>query len=141
VVSLKGDAAWLAGGPEIACDVPQWLPGLQRLIEASTGEVRLWDVAGRLTAAYPGNQPLALAPSGRRLLAGHTWVDLDTGATVTLPGWRFWGGHLPGWTRDERRLFACCFHYADVDSGQTWSENGLPGLEVTGRGSWWGEET
>jgi hypothetical protein len=125
----------------LSCDIPLWSPTLQRLIEASAGEVRLWDLAGQRTAAYPGEQPLALAPSGQRLLAGQTWINLETGATVTLPGWQYWGGHIPGWTADEHRLFTCCFKYADVNTGEAWSSDGLPGLFVTGRGSWPGEES
>lgn len=141
VAGLDGSAAWPLGSAEPSCDLPEWSASLGRLIEAADGRVRLWDLAGSPAGDYPGDWPLHLAPSGRRLLARSTWIDLDSGRTVSLPDWRASGPHKPAWTADERRVFTCCFSYADTGTGRQWSQAEFPGFYLGGRGSWPGEET
>jgi hypothetical protein len=113
---------------------------LQRLIEAGNGGLRLWDAHGNQTNAFPGDKPLHLAPSGLRLLAGNSWLDMETGQSVTLADWQPAPYAKPGWSADERRVFACCFNYADLGSGQSWFQSEFPGFFIGGRGSWPGEE-
>jgi hypothetical protein len=136
VVSLNGAAPWVAAiSPTDMCDLPVWSPALQRVIEASDGQVRLRDLPGSVTDTYDGQMPLFLAPSGRRLLAQLTWIDLETGESVILEG----DGRLkfmrPAWTVDEQRFFECCFDYGDVTTGEYWRRNhGLADFYVSGVG-------
>jgi hypothetical protein len=141
VIGFGPAAPWLAGSVERGCQVPLWSEGLQRLIGASAGQVRQWDLTGQLGATYPGQAPLHLAPSGLRLLAANRWIDLERGEDVLLGGLRPIGPHVPAWSADERQVFGCCFYYANVDTGQRWERSEFPGFFIGGRGSWPGEET
>ena len=141
VVGLSDTPNWLIGSPQESCELPLWSDSLQRLVEATSGEVRLCNMAGEKTAAYAGQAPLHLSPSGRRFLAGAEWIDLDSGSVVALPEWPPPSPHVPAWSADERRIFACCFFYADVSSGQQWARGVFPGFTLTGRGSGAGEDT
>lgn len=140
VASLSGAAPWIVGEPHEYCQLPAWSQAAQRVIEAVGGEVRLRDLDGNVTASFPGRLPLELAPSGLRLLAGDTWIDLESGEVVPLPGWRSGGHAKVGWTEDEQRIFGCCFSYADVRTGDRWEQSDFPGFFIGGRGSWPGEE-
>jgi hypothetical protein len=141
VAALDGTAAWALGSARPSCELPEWSASLERLISAEEGSVQLWDLAGNPAGTYPGQEPLHLAPSGRRLLAGQTWIDLDSGRTVSPLDLHISGPHKPGWTADERRVFTCCFSYADISRGQQWHQAEFPGFYLGGRGSWPGEET
>jgi hypothetical protein len=141
VIRLGENRAWAIATPEEFCQLPLWSESRQQLVEATAGEVRLWHLDGSLAETHPGQRPLHLAPSGRRLLAGITWIDLESGQTVDFPEWAATSYAVPGWTADEQRLFACCFSYADARSGQSWTRAEFPGMFVGGRGSWPGEET
>lgn len=88
VASLSGGAPWTLGEPHEYCQLPVWSEAAQRVIEAVGGEVRLRNLEGNVTASFPGRLPLELAPSGQRLLAGDTWIDIESGEVVPLPGWR-----------------------------------------------------
>lgn len=141
VSRLDNGRAWAIGEPEEFCQLPLWSESRQQLIEATAGEVRLRDLAGQIAGTQPGQRPLHLAPSGRRLLAGTTWIDLESEQAVDFPEWPATSYAVPGWTADEQRLFACCFSYADAGSGQSWTRAEFPGMFIGGRGSWPGEET
>jgi hypothetical protein len=101
------------------------------------GTIRLRDLAGNVVQTYDVAGPLHLAPSGQRLLAGNQWLDLENGRIVELPEWQVERAHVPGWTADETRLFACCFNYADVNTGEGWTDSAF--IQFGGRGSWPGE--
>ncbi len=135
VVNLNGGAWAVASPPADGCDLPVWSAALGRLIEAGDGEVRLRDLAGAVTAVYPGSYPLDLAPSGRRLLANMTWIDLDSGETYTFVP-KSEKGRIrfprPAWAADERRFFSCCFEYGDVTTGEHWRRSEIPGFFVGG---------
>ena len=140
VASLGGAAPWIVGEPQRSCQLPVWSPAAQVVIEVVAGEARLRDLEGRITASFPGRLPLELAPSGLRLVAGDSWIDIESGEVVPLPGLRADGHSKIGWTEDERRIFGCCFYYADVRSGERWEREEFPDFFIGGRGSWPGEE-
>lgn len=142
VVDLDSGAIFTVGEPQEACYLPAWSGALRQVIEVVGDEARLRDLEGRITAAYPGGLPLELSPSGLRLLAGETWIDLESGRVEPLPGWRAWGHNKPGWSADEQRVFGCCVYYADLASGERWNqpESVFPDFFIGGRGSWPGEE-
>jgi hypothetical protein len=140
VASLSGGAPWTLGEPHEYCQLPVWSEAAQSVIEAVGGEVRLRDLKGRVTASFPGRLPLELAPSELRLLAGDTWIDIESGEVVPLPGWQATGYSKIGWTEDEQRIFGCCFFYADVRASDRWEQTDFPGFFIGGRGSWPGEE-
>ncbi|MCB9418956.1 MAG: DPP IV N-terminal domain-containing protein [Ardenticatenaceae bacterium] len=136
VVSLDGATPWITDIlPTDRCDLSLWSDSLQRVIEASDSRVRLRDLQGSVTNTFEGQMPLFLAPSGRRLLAQLTWIDLETGESVILER----DGRLkfmrPAWTTDERRFFECCFDYGDATTGEYWRrEYGLTDFYVSGVG-------
>jgi len=140
VAALSGAAPWIVGEPHDACQLPVWSPAAQAVIEAVEGEVRLRDLEGGITASFPGRLPLELAPSSLRLVAGDTWIDIESGEVLPLPGLRADGHSKIGWTEDEQRIFGCCFYYADIRSGERWELEEFPGFFIGGRGSWAGEE-
>lgn len=147
VANLNGQPAWgLANPPTDICDLPVWSAARQQLIEVITSldgtrqrhEITLRDLSGELVTTYTGRGPLHLSPSGQRLLAGNQWLDLENGRSVALPDWEPSPFHVPGWTFDETRLFACCFNYADVNTSDGWHDDLFA---LGGRGSWPGEAT
>ncbi|MCL4256919.1 MAG: PD40 domain-containing protein [Anaerolineales bacterium] len=141
VVSIDGSPSWALSQPQEYCNLPTWSAALERVIEVDEAGVQLRTLAGDVTATHPGSLPLSLAPSGLRLLAGTTWLDLETGQTAALSdAWGAAGFFKIAWSADELRLFGCCFHYADVGSGDAWEQESFNELTVVGRGSWPGEE-
>lgn len=138
VTNLAGQPPWgVAMPPTDICDLPIWSAARQQLIEL-TDEIRLRNLSGHVVEAYAGSGPLHLAPSGQRLLANRELIDLENGRMVELTDWNPSPFHVPGWTADETRLFACCFSYADTNTGAGWSGSLVP---FAGRGSWPGEAT
>lgn len=134
VVSLADAAPWLSDiSPTDRCDLPIWSSSLQRLIAASDGQVRLRDLQGGVTDAYNGQMPLFLAPSGRRLLAGLTWFDLDTGEHIDLESSDRVKFPQPAWATDEQHFFECCFGYGDIHAG-TYHRQSYPGVRAGGIG-------
>jgi hypothetical protein len=137
VTNLNGQPAWGVDMPQAdGCILPEWSAARQQLIEVDEA-VRLRDLAGNVVQTYDVAGLLHLAPSGQRLLVGNVWLDLENGRTVELPEWQVERAHVPGWTADETRLFACCFNYADVTTGEGWTDSAF--IPFGGRGSWPGE--
>jgi hypothetical protein len=135
VVSQDGAATWVTDiSPTDRCDLPVWSAALRRLIEASGGQIRLRDLQGSVTNRYDGQMPLFLAPSGRRLLAGLAWIDLDTGENIPLGNYGRVKFPQPAWTADEKRFFECCFGYGDILTGKYRSRDSYPGFWVGGIG-------
>ncbi|MEZ4594587.1 MAG: hypothetical protein R3D55_26100 [Chloroflexota bacterium] len=135
VFNAAAGTAWLPDTPRTdVCDLPVWSAARQQLIEASDGEVRLRDLAGNVVATYPGSMPLFIAPSGQRLLAGQTWIDLTTGEQVQLDGWQRVKFPRPAWSSDETKIFECCFSYVNVATGEQWTRADFPGFWVSGIG-------
>lgn len=125
VVNLNRGAAWLPALDRDSYPKPIWSDALQVLIVAQEGEILLLNADGHIVQSYTDRNPrdvgftsLHLSPSGRRLLAGFVWRDLETGQTVDFSGQHKWTMGNPGWSSDETRLFDCCFGYADAQAGQ-----------------------
>jgi WD40 repeat protein len=142
-MNLKEGQTWLppTNGPTPGCDSPLWSEALQTLIATTAQEVVLLKPDGTVAQHFAGGVPLYyssyLSPSGRRLVTGTVWRDLETGQTVDFSGQHDFGKYEggmrnPGWSSDEKRLFNCCFSYADVDSGQFTVLN-FGRLELPGR--------
>lgn len=136
VAGLDDGAVWITDSPRTdLCHLPVWSEARQNLIEAQAGEVRLRDLDGRISQTYAGDQPLHLAPSGLRLLAGLTWIDLATGQTVPLDSPADALRILqPVWTADETRFFDCCFRWGDAQSGRYESRPGIADIYLSGIG-------
>ncbi len=135
VAGLDGAAPWVTDiSPTDVCDLPVWSPALQRVIEASDGQVHLRDLQGDVTDTYNGQMPLFLAPSGRRLLAGLTWIDLDSGENIPLGNYGQVKFPQPAWTADEKHFFECCFGYGDILTGKYRSRESYPGFWIGGVG-------
>jgi hypothetical protein len=124
VVNLNSGAAWLPALDRDSYPKPIWSDALQVLIVAQEGEILLLNADGHAVQRYPDSTPpdigfvtLHLSPSGRRLLAGFVWRDLETGQMVDFSGQHKWTMGNPGWSSDETRLFDCCFGYADANLG------------------------
>ncbi|MDY6876294.1 MAG: hypothetical protein SWK90_08855 [Chloroflexota bacterium] len=125
VVDLNSGAAWLPALNRDSYPKPIWSDALQVLIVAQEGEILLLSADGHAVQRYPDSTPpdigiatLHLSPSGRRLLVGFVWHDLETGQIVDFSGQHKWTMGNPGWSSDETRLFDCCFGYGDAQTGQ-----------------------
>jgi hypothetical protein len=139
IIDLNGSQAWqpASNGPTAGCDHPLWSEPLQLLVAADQAETFLYTPDGKVFRRYAGgNEPgrtTYLSPSGRRVLIGYTWRDLETEQAVNVgEGWwhTVWE---PAWSSDESRLFWCCFLYADTRAGQVKSFQ-LGQLRLVGRG-------
>lgn len=120
VVDLREEMApWTTAVATDRCKLPVYSAVLNRLIDVNEGQVQLFRLDGTPEQTYPGGMPLALAPSGLRLLAEHTWIDLASGETAPLdaaPDDRYlWN---PRWSADETRLAECCLTYVDAETGE-----------------------
>ena len=123
VVNLNSGDVWLPAWD--GYQQPLWSDALQVLIVRQEREILLLDADGHVIQRYTdstprdlGIAPLHLSPSGRRLLAGFVWRDLETGRTADFSGQCKWTMGNPGWSSDETRLFDCCFGYADANTGE-----------------------
>lgn len=135
VVNLFSGAVWLPQTQRslYCCNYPRWSEVLQVLIVVRQRDVLFLDPEGEVVQQYSGASAFDISPSGRRLLIGSVWYDLETGRTVDTsetgrPAWfaavaagageRAAGGGPTGswaWSSDETRLFGCCFYYLDVN--------------------------
>ena len=124
VANLRSGATWLPpmDGRDGDCfresGSPLWSEALQLLVATQGGEVVLLDADGSVRQRFPGGGPLYLSPSGRRLLAGFVWGDLESGEQVDFTGQGKETMINPAWSADETRLFDCCFLYADAVIGR-----------------------
>ncbi len=104
----------VTGGPTEHCDRVIWSQQYQRLLALQVGETQVIDFDGNILYRLPGGDADGvLSPSGRRLVTGSILIDLktlDVQHGVSLPG--DWFGD-PAWSKDETRVFRCCFGYAD----------------------------
>lgn len=141
VVNLNSGKTWLPALDRDSYPNPLWSDALQVLIMPRDGEILLLDADGHVVQRYTDNTRLHagigaflhLSPSGRRLLVGFVWRDLETGQTVDFSGRHKWTMANPGWSSDEAKLFDCCFGYANAntgDYGYFWSGE----LHQVGRG-------
>jgi WD40 repeat protein len=138
VLQLSSTNSWRLPieGSLAYCNTPLWSSALQRLILTRPNSVHLFTVSGEMVAEFDATlqfeeENSALSPSGKRLLTGDTWRDLETGETFTAT--KSFSFRPPAWSQDERRLFFCCFTYWDVNTSQTqefdFSELQLPGRD------------
>ncbi len=140
VMNLRDGKAWLPLPADIGylCDMPLWSEKLQALIVTDAQGTRLLDAEGNVVRQFTGGArsawPSSLSPSRQRLLTGFIWQDLETGQMVDFSGQSQRGMDVPSWSSNEKRLFSCCFIFADADTGQ-YRELQLDGLEPVGRDS------
>ncbi len=137
VMDLNNGSTWLppTNGPTPGCDAPLWSEALQTLIATTAQEVTLLKPDGTVAQRFVGGVPLYysshLSPSGKRLVTGAVWRDLETGQTVDFSSQNgIFAG--PGWSSDEKHLSNCCFSYADVDS-ERFTVLNFDQLELPGR--------
>lgn len=116
----------------------RWLDSTHLLLFPLVGEQE-HEMLGAVEHTLPvvvnlniGFTSLHLSPSGRRLLVGFVWHDLETGQMVDFSGQHKWTMGNPGWSSDETRLFDCCFGYADANLGGY----GYFWLDVPTQSSW-----
>ena len=144
VASLSGKPAWQppTDGPISGCGLPLWSEALSGMIAVAGDEVALLTADGERRRQF--NNTLApyyavsLSPSGKRLVTGLSWHDLETGQSVELtPADGFeahrWSFYAAGWSKSENRLFKCCFLYADAVAGTSASFH-VGQLALIGRG-------
>jgi len=146
VINLDSGATWLPVPDRDSYLWPVWSDALQVLIVAKEGKILLLNADGDVVQTYTDRNPrdasftsLYLSPSGRRLLVGFIWHDLETGQIVDFSGQHKWTMGNPGWSSDETRLFDCCFGYADAQTGQ-YGYFELGELRPVGRSGPFGED-
>lgn len=140
VLDLSQEQAWAIPipAPAQSCGLPLWSEFLNRLVVVIVDETLLFDSSGQIGARLAGgfdsvNSTVAfLAPSGRRLLVGKIWRDLETGEMVRFEERPAPSLSRPAWSADETRIFDCCFGYGDARSGH-YVKFDL-GLSIPGRG-------
>jgi WD40 repeat protein len=137
VMNMETERFWLppVNGPSAGCDLPVWSPAVQRLVTYDGESVLVINADGSQDGSYSGSRPLDLSPSGNRVIAGKTWIDLKSRQVVEFSRW---AGTIstvypPAWTADETRVFACCYSYGDAVSGSGESFD-LNGMLPVGRG-------
>ncbi len=125
VSNLNTGQSWIPMGEMTTaeCDTPLWSVTLQAIISSmDSQQVWMFDIEGHPLQSRPGQGPLSLSPSGKRLLVGSMWLDLETQTSILLtpsPPLQFsFNSANFAWSSDERRIFTCCFAYMDVDTQQ-----------------------
>jgi dipeptidyl aminopeptidase/acylaminoacyl peptidase len=115
VYDLKSADLWLPLETKKRIDADRavvWSNAVQKLIVAGDEEVTLYEADGTVAGRMPGSAPLALSPSGKRLVTGDSWYDLTSGQVTVLDQ------AVPlvhaTWSRVEDQLFECCFKYVDA---------------------------
>lgn len=137
VIDLDGNT-WLPPIDQRSgkCRSVEWSPVLNALISSQDGNLIISDLAGRLLKSIEGKgySGFVLSPSGEKVLAQDTWIDLVNGKEVDF-GWDAGNGAVfyPAWTQDEDRVFNCCYAYGDAASGEG-GRFELGGLMQAGRG-------
>jgi len=106
-----------------------WSAALQVLIVAQDEEILLLNTTGEVMQRFPGDVPLSLSPSGKRLLAGAIWRDLETGRTMDFGDLRM---IYPDWSANETRLIGSA-RFANAQSGQ-YDYSNPQGVHLAGRG-------
>ena len=135
VIDLRTGKVWLPP-PDAStyyCEQQEWSQALGILITSDQGETLTYTPDGSLLKRYPGSMSY-LSPSGTKIMAGDTWIDLRTGEMVDF-GWDLaqWP-YRPAWSSDETRLFQCCYNYGDAGVGTGYSFNLPDKLQPAGRG-------
>jgi hypothetical protein len=137
VAGLDNGQIWLpTENPTDGCDTPVWSNSLRRLVAVHGNQVVIYDPNGNPIKrhGYQGaDRYLYLSPSGKRLLAGPTWIDLAGGDSVTFKmSSKYYVGGEPAWQSDEHRLFIS--GYADARTGTyiafPWNELHTPGIDL-----------
>jgi WD40 repeat protein len=137
VINMDGNA-WLppVDARSDRCRSVEWSPALQALISSQDGNLLVSKVDGGLlkSIAGKGDSGFMLSPSGEKILAHNTWIDLINDNEIYF-GWDAGKGaiFIPAWTQDEARVFNCCYAYGDATSGEAGQFN-LGGLVQVGRG-------
>lgn len=137
VIDLDGNT-WLPPIDQRSgqCRSVEWSRSLQALISSQDGNLIISDLHGKVLKSIEGKgySGFVLSPSGEKVLAEDTWIDLVNDKEVNF-GWDAGNGAVfyPAWTQDEERLFNCCYAYGDAASGGS-GRFELGGLRQAGRG-------
>ncbi len=121
----------------LGIDQIAWSAALQSLVVIQGNDVLVMNTRGETIQRFLGNgydssPSLYLSPSGRRLVMGDTWYDLEAGQQVEFEAmrnrpWR------PAWSSDESRLFFDDSTFVDTRSGQSYNFQ-IENLMPVGRG-------
>lgn len=122
VVDLADGQIWFPPVVErlVWCSRLEWSTAFQTLVVPQGQFTYLVNLEGEVIDTYPG-VPRALSPSGRYLLtlsSGMYWYDLQSGESFSWGNYSGIAGPIT-WSGDERRLFACCYFYLDVNSRES----------------------
>lgn len=101
--------------------LPRWSAKLGILITARGDEIFAYNPDGEIVKTYKGRL-FGVSPSGTKILVDDdTWIDLSSGKTVDF-GWIMdsWPANnaTPLWSPNEKRVWRCCYHYGDADTGE-----------------------
>jgi hypothetical protein len=110
------------------CDTVEWSSELGILIlpedQDGNSTISTYRFDGRKLANYPGSL-LDVSPSGTKIfLNDNTLIDLRTSRRITLTGSleyysvEFYDAF---WTSDETRIYRCCYFYADLTTGTSYT--------------------
>ena len=74
---------------------------------------------------------LSVSPSGTKILIdGGTWIDLVSEKIVSFSWYQNYEtfGEFAYWSPDETRVYACCYLYGDVNTGESFA---MPNNKIT----------
>ena len=127
IINLETGAMWLppVEEPLWYCNLVAWSQELGILINFETPNgtptVSIYTYDGRKLASHTG-QIANISPSGTKIFfEDNTLIDLRTNKTIKLD-WSlddYNQFELTGlfWTSDEKRVYRCCYFYADLTTG------------------------
>jgi hypothetical protein len=132
VISLESEKVWLppanTSASPLTCNQVYLSRELGILITSETQDgvstVFTYTYEGRKLSSYTGGI-VDVSPSGTKILLGdNTLIDLRTNKRSTL-AWSLEDYHedmLSGlfWTSDEKRIYRCCYFYADLSTGTSY---------------------
>ena len=153
VVNLKTAKFWTPMMDEHWNDwhyLPRWSAKLGILITARGDEIFAYSPDGKVVKTYK-NRLFGVSPSGTKILVDDdTWIDLSSGKTVDF-GWIMdsWQDNnaRPIWSPNEKRVWRCCYHYGDANTGEgldirniTVDGQPIPGFINATLGRWLGND-
>mgnify|MGYP001343491111 CR=1 FL=1 len=153
VVNLKTAKFWTPMMDEYWNDwhyLPRWSAKLGILITGQGDEIFAYNPDGEIVKTYKGRL-FGVSPSGTKILVDDdTWIDLSSGKTVDF-GWIIdsWQDKnaRPIWSPNEKRVWRCCYHYGDADTGKgldirniTVDGQSVPGFINATLGRWLGND-
>ena len=142
VINVETGKVWLPyikrAKPSEECETIPWSRDLGILITGNKLSVGIYTFDGDFVSHYQG-ELVSVSPSRTKIIvADDTIIDLRSNKIVDLDWYMNeddGSGMLsfsPYWSSDEERVYRCCFHFADIHTGDSFDFN-MDDLVGTGK--------